>query len=262
MRTTTNPTIHQRARWRRRGDGSAGRSLGMRTEWEPNVRYSGANGTGCRRSSRKIQVSRSLAPRGSGSPSGPGGARDPSGTPRSRSPRRPARCPHSPSTLWRTSPPTAICGRRPPPPRPPRTPAWRSRRPAARRARPAIRGTPRSTRSPVSPPPSRIWRRSIVTSDVGQPRRRLLDRAAVGDAPAPRPRTPRRRRTPRRSCPRTADSKTARWSSSGPSSSSPLDRRRAAEAVEQPVLVVTQRPLDRAAQHDRHRRRAARRAGR
>ena len=43
--TTIRPMIHQRARCLRRGEGSAGRSLGMRTEREPNVRFCSPNGT-------------------------------------------------------------------------------------------------------------------------------------------------------------------------------------------------------------------------
>ena len=96
---------------------------------------------------------------------------------------------------------------------------------------------------------------------VGQPGRRLLDRVVVGHAAAPAPPNAAPAANASLSCPRR---RRRRLHVLGlvPEQVVGRQRRRAAQSVEQPVLVVAQGALDRAARAAPSPGRAARRAGR
>ena len=212
----------------------------MRTEWEPNVRYSGAHGTACRREQpkrsrsvarRRHEAAAARVGRGVGVPVGNVSVAltAPASALSSQSEHR-----------WRTSPPTAI--------------AVVARRHHARRER--LRGVVAGHAFDVLAPPFAVrpahpvadvatavpdLARSIVTSTWASPCR-LIDRAVVGEA---RPGATERRTGDERlaQLPAHGRLEDRQVRSLGAEQLLAAQRRRAADAIEQPVLVVAQRPL-------------------
>ena len=175
----------------------------------------------------------------------PADGRAPWGTPRS-----PATAPASALSSQSEHPvggrhaPSAPCRSRWPRPRPPRRPAWPGRPPVARRARPCHSRKAAPMRSAGSPAPFRHLPAQAGHHDTGQPRRRLLHGITPWDGRRPGP------DEHRAGGERLVEVAARRRGEGGQvlvlgaHELVDLERRRAAQAVEQPVLVVAQVALD------------------